>query len=236
MEKPRVKYNLQFFGGRGAGSGELADGPIPGGGGGNGNLRYGQPNTPVMRPPAPTIRGQIGAKGEPQTPAEAMERTNPDRRAVDGMSYEDYTSNCQRCVIAYELNRRGYNVEAEATYENDPYPNGGYWKTAFQGATTTNVGATTTNKVNTNIKDEMSGWGNGSRAVVSVQNGRGGHVFNVEYHNGRLSYYDAQTNTRYDPKRVFDHVNRQAVSITRVDNLKIADNVRDLVRKSRVAR
>lgn len=229
-----IKLNLQLFGGRGAGSGGLEDGPIPGGGGGA-DARYGQPHTPQMRPPAPTIEGQIGQKGKPQSPQEAMERVNPDIKAVDAMSYEDYTSNCQRCVVAYELNRRGYNVEAESTFQNDPYPRG-RWLTAFEGATQESVGATTNNKVNKNITEKMSDWGNGSRAIVSVQNGRGGHVFNVEYRNGKLNYYDAQTNSRYDPKRVFNHVNKQRVMITRTDNLPIGDNVRDMVRKSRKAR
>lgn len=229
-------YDIQFFGGRGSSSGGgLADGPTPGGGGGN-DAKYGQPHTPQAKPPAPTIEGQIGTQGTPQSPNKAMERVNPDRRAPEGLEYEDYTSNCQRCVVAYELNRRGYNVEAEATYRNDPYPIGGQWMTAFNGAKSESVGATTTNKVNRNIQDKMSGWGNNSRAVVEVNNGRGGHVFNVEYRNGKLSYYDAQTNTRYDPKRVFDHVNKKNVRVVRVDNLTIGDNVRDMVRKSREAR
>lgn len=230
-----IELNLQYFGGRGAGSsGGLSDGPTPGGGGG-GKGKYGQPNTPVMRPPAPTIEGQIGAKGKPQTPAAAMERTNPDIKALDAMTYEDYTSNCQRCVVAYELNRRGYNVEAESTFQNDPYPRG-RWMTAFKGAKSESVGASTNDKVNKNIESKMSSWGNGSRAVVQVSKGQNGHVFNVEYSGKKLKYYDAQTNERYDPKRVFAHVNKQAVKIVRVDNLDLGDNVRDMVRKSRKAR
>ena len=212
----------------------LQDGPTPGGG--NGEKKYGQPNTPQMRPPAPTIRGQIGDKREPQSPLEAMRGVNPDINAVDSMEYEDYRANCQRCVIAYELNRRGYNVEAEATSSDDTYPWGGRWKTAFKGAKTEGVGANTNEKVNDNIKDKMSIWGNNSRAIVEVHSGRTGHVFNVEYRNGKLYYYDAQHNVRYDPARVFDHVIKSDVKITRVDNLDIAPNVKDLVRKSRKGR
>lgn len=222
------------MGGRGSSSSSLSDGPIPGGGGGSG-ARYGQPNTPQV-PPAPTIAGQIGAKGAPQSPEKAMERTNPDIRALDAMDYEDYQSNCQRCVVAYELNRRGYNVEAEATFPNDPYPSGGHWMTAFNGAKSESVGATTTAKVNKNIEAKMSGWGDGSRAVVRVRSGSGGHVFNAEYRRGKVSYYDAQVNRRYDPKRVFNHVNKGAVEIVRVDNLSLGSNVKDMVRKSRTER
>ena len=165
-----------------------------------------------------------------------MEKTNPDRRALDAMDYEDYQSNCQRCVVAYELNRRGYNVEAESTFPNDPYPRGNYWMTAFNGAKSERVGATTNNKVNKNIQEKMNGYGNNSRAIVKVNNATGGHVFNVENKNGKLHYYDAQTNKRYDPKRVFNHVNKKTVEIVRVDNLSLGDNVRNMVRKSRTAR
>ena len=166
----------------------------------------------------------------------AMERVNPDRNKLDALSYADYTENCQRCVIAYELNRRGYNVEAEATYEKDLYPRGGNWMKAFKGAKSESVGATTTNKVNSNIIDKMKGWGEGSRGVVQVHNARGGHVFNVEYRGGKLYYYDAQVNKRYKPESVFKHVNKNDVRVVRVDNLAINDDTRNLVRKSRKAR
>lgn len=221
------------MGGRGARS-SLQNGPTPGSG--SGKKQYGQPNTPQMRPPAPTIRGQIGDKGKPQSPLSAMKRVNPDIKAVDAMNYADYQENCQRCVIAYELNRRGYNVEAEATGSNDTYPFGERWMTAFKGAKSEGVGATTTAKVNKNIIGKMSAWGERSRGIVRISQGRYGHVFNVEYRGGKLYYYDAQHNVRYDPARVFDNCNRSTVRVVRVDNLPIAKNVQDLVRKSRISR
>ena len=61
-------------------------------------------------------------------------------------------------------------------------------------------------------------------------------MFNVEKRGGKLHYYDAQTNTKYDPARVFNHVTKSDVSIARVDNLKLTDNVRQMARKSRVNR
>lgn len=222
--------DILYLGGRGSSSSEdLADGPTPGGGGGK---LWGQPNTPQV-PPAPTIAGQIGTQGKPLSPDKAMERANPDRQAIDAMSYSDYTENCQRCVIAYELNRRGYNVEAESTFQRDPMPMGDNLLSTFKGARRQNVGATTTAKVNKNIDGKLE---NGNRAIVFVSSGRGGHVFNVEKKNGKLHYYDAQTNTKYDPARVFNHVNRREVGIARVDNLSLTDNVRQMVRKSRTNR
>lgn len=187
-------------------------------------------------PPAPTIRGQIGEKGEPQAPLDAMKRANPDRKAVDALSYADYTENCQRCVVAYELNRRGYNVEAEATYEKDLYPVAWRWTRAFKGARVERIGASTSKEISQNLLNKMKQWGEGSRAVVHVDRGKSGHVFNVEYRGGKLYYYDPQTDIRYRPEKVFDRVRKQTVSVVRVDHLKITDSVRDLVRKSRTPR
>ena len=81
----------------------------------------------------------------------------------------------------------------------------------------------------------MGSWGEGSRAIVKVQypGGNSGHVFNVEYHRGKLYYYDAQTGVSYKNRTVFDHVVKGNVQIVRSDNLDIADNVRDMVRKRR---
>lgn len=230
-----LKLNLQFFGGRGASGGAgLEDGPTPGGGGGS-NARYGQPNTPQMMPKPNSIEGIMGAKGRPRSVKDALENINPDIRKVDALSYEDYQANCQRCAVTFELARRGYNVEAEATRSNDIYPSGGNYLKAFKNATYTNVGATTTNAVNKNVLNNMSKWGEGSRAIVEVSNAKGGHAFNVEYHRGKLYYYDAQTNSKYDPARVFNHVNRKAVRIVRTDNLALgnASDLANLVRKKR---
>lgn len=217
-------FDLQFFGGRGASLGELSDGPTPGGG--SGKTPFGQPNTPQVVPTA-QLRGQIGAKGRPISSVEATKNVNPYYNPM----YGDYSENCQRCVVAYELNRRGYKVEAEASYgDKDPYPRG-RWRNTFKGLQMVNVGARNTAKTNENIKKNMSQWGNGSRAIVEISKRGGGHVFNVEYHNGKLYYYDAQVGKRYDPKRVFDNCTSSATRIARVDNLDIGHDAIGAVRK-----
>lgn len=104
---------------------------------------------------------------------------------------------------------------------------------AFKGARAESIGASTTKQVSQKLLDKMKQWGEGSRAVVHVDYGDGGHVFNVEYRGGKLYYYDAQLYKRYKPETVFDRVKTRTVMVTRVDHLKITDNVRDLVRKSR---
>lgn len=216
------------MGGRGSSSNlPESDGPR-GGGGGDNDILWNQPNTPQMRPPAPTIEGQLGKKGEAISAWEAATKVNPYRE----IEYGDYSMNCQRCVVAYELNRRGYKVEAEATYEKDPYPKRDKWATAFKGGKLENVGGRTTASINKKIEKLMSGWKNGSRAVVKVAyNSKEGHVFNVEYRNGKLSYYDAQTGNTYNNKTVFNYVKKDSVKIMRTDNLELSSNVKDMVRK-----
>lgn len=217
------------MGGRGGSSGLLQEDGPQGGGSGNGSLKYNQPNTPQMRPPAPTIRGVIGEKGKPVPVNEAVTKVN----TFWDKEYADYSENCQRCVVAYELNRRGYRVEAEATWQDDPYPRGNHWMTAFRGGKLEGVGGNSTARINNNIISKMKEWGNGTRGIVKVvyPGEHSGHVFNVEYRNGRLYYYDPQTGVTFRNKTVFDHVVKKSVQVMRSDNLDIADNVRDMVRK-----
>ena len=124
-------------------------------------------------------------------------------------------------------------MEAEATSKDDTYPTGDRWLSAFKGGKLEGVGARSTAGVNKNILTRMDSWGNGSRAIVKVTypRQRTGHVFNVEYRQGKLHYYDAQTGVVYRNQTVFDHVVKGNVQIVRTDNLDIADNVRDMVRK-----
>lgn len=209
---------------------DYADGPQ---GGGDNKTKWGQPNTPIM-PPAPTIAMQIGRKGDPISPYDAVKSINPDWNG----EYGDYSENCQRCVVAYELNRRGYNVEASEAYgDRDPYPRG-KWQNAFEGGRQIDVGGRNTAKVNDNILGNMRQWGNGSRGIVTVVYPRSnsGHAFNVEYSGGKLHYYDAQTGERYNPAKVFDHVSPTKVKVMRSDNLALADDVRNMVRKKRTNR
>lgn len=213
------------MGGRGAGL-NTADAPTPAGG--RGKTQWGQPNTPVVVPAA-SIRKQIGTKGSPISATKAVKTINPDH----SYEYGDYSENCQRCVVAYELNRRGYKVEASETYEKDPLPYMRNWSNAFKNPKFTKVGAKTTAGVNKNILSEMKSWGEGSRAIVKINKGNNGHVFNVEYHNGKLYYYDAQVGVKYRTSTVFDNSTRSQVEIMRSDNLDLAQQITKMVRKKR---
>lgn len=185
-----------------------------------------------------TLKAALGKKGRAKSVAEAITGTNPNH----SRDYNEFSKNCQRCVVAYELRRRGYDVEALPTYEGDTLPRiayqnaskgtyEGYWKGAFRHSKTLNVGGSTSEKVLQNITDKMHSFGSGSRAVVQIfyKNG-GGHVFNVENNGGRMVWVGAQTGKLKDINDTLSHVKTEKVNLVRVDNLKISDRAKNYVK------
>lgn len=102
-----------------------------------------------------------------------------------------YTINCQRCSFAYELRRRGYDVEANPN-KNDF--DAGKWKTQMnfkeKYSFANKVGA---RKLAQSIIDKVKAQ-DGSRWAVYVQwrGRRTGHLFIVENVNGEVKFFDAQ--------------------------------------------
>ena len=190
-----------------------------------------------------TAKEALGRKGKEKTVSAALKDANPRYNA----RYSEYSENCQRCVVAYELQRRGYDVEAQPTYAGDKWPQVlnvggqrlGRWRGAFRGAVTENVSASGNSpraqaKVLQTIADRMRAYGPGARAVVNIKY-RGhsvGHVFSVENTGGRVQYMDAQTGERYtaaDMRAFMQVVDTGVVGLTRTDNLRISDRAKEFV-------
>lgn len=182
------------------------------------------------------LKEAIGAKGAPNSIAESLIETNPHH----SYSAKEFSENCQRCVVAYELNRRGYDVTALPTYRGDTlkkvvYYNPakgtyeGRWKGAFRNAKTINVGSNTTNGVTANIRNQMKSFGDGSRAVVQIFYKGGGHVFNVENNKGRMVYVEAQTGKIKNINSTLKSVETMSVNLVRTDNLRLSDRARSFV-------
>ena len=190
------QLDIQFFGGRGQ---YLI--PSPKRGGVLPPKRGESARNGAMFVQFPELRDALGKKGLPINMADAAEGANPfwDERS------EPYRINCQRCVVAYELRRRGYDVVAQPN-PNDRWAqlkrgkNGdlySLWRGAFRHAKTDNVlghdGASTYD----NIVRTMKSYGNGSRAVIEFLRGSGGgHVVSVENRNGRIYFLEPQADTR----------------------------------------
>ncbi len=217
---------LQLFGGRGATY-------SPPNGSGNGRF---EPNALAPKV-SDTLKGAIGDKGRPYGMEAAYKDANPLYDKT--MTHDAYTQNCQRCVVAYDLRRRGYDVTALPTYEGDTLPetrirgnvHWGRWQGAFQNAKPVSVKAKTSEKVVKNIESRMKSYGDGARGVISIvyKNSSKGHVFNVEQRKGKTYFVDAQSGKRLWAKNFIDIVDRSTVTLTRTDNLKISDRAKNFV-------
>ena len=184
-----------------------------------------------------TLREAIGTRGYPNSISESIVSTNPHH----SYDFREYSENCQRCVVAYELNRRGYDVTALPTYQGDRLGEVAYyspatgtyegrWKGAFQNARTTNVGSNTESGAISNIESTMRSYGPGARAVVQIfYRSGGGHVFNVENQGGRIVYVEAQTGRIKNIGSTMSHVRTNSVNLVRTDNLRISERAKRFV-------
>lgn len=189
-----------------------------------------------------TLRETLGEKHKPYSMGDAVRETNPNYN----YRYDEYSKNCQRCVVAYELRRRGYDVTARNRFKTgeDKWPQiahidrkkgtyEGRWKGAFKNAKTVNVSARTEKGVIGNIEKQLAKAGNGSRGVVQIlyKNG-GGHVFNVENNNGKIQYVEAQAGRMKNINTTMSRVKLDRVMFVRTDNLRISDRAKEFVTKT----
>lgn len=172
------------------------------------------------------LEQKLGLRGEPMGVDTAISGSNPnyDPNVSDD---DPYHTNCQRCVWAYEMRRRGYDVEALPRTEspNDPAYNG-RWKTFMYNAKTVSTPSEAA------VEKQMAEWGPGSRAILSVTwdaaHGGGGHVVIAERKKvGGIEftrYIDPQGNGTRPTRRNYlgDFASMIDVSRTeliRIDNL-----------------
>ena len=165
----------------------------------------------------------LGKKGKAKTIDDALANTNPNHKKG-----REYRENCQRCIYAYELRRRGYDVEAlPATLtKNDPMFENSRWEHGFIGQRwERNLGKRNA-EVEQNVISKMQQWGDGSRAVGYVAwKGGGAHVFNIENHGGKVTIFDAQDGKRYKLSDYLSISRPSLTEISRVDNLQPNNNV-----------
>ena len=217
-----IKLNIQYFGGRGASIPTVT--PL-GGGGKPGNMDE-KPGS------ANTLNEALGTQGRAMSDARAVLGANP----FFNKKYDEYSFNCQRCVIATEARKRGYDVIALPTFNNDTMPsNNNYIRQCFKNPTILEVGKTTRGGTQRAVEQQMKQFGNGSRAVLAVQwaNG-GGHAINLVQKNGKTEFYDGQTGQRYKAKDLFNQVKtgKAETRLTRVDNLEFADGAKEAIRQN----
>ncbi len=157
----------------------------------------------------------LGTRGKPMEPFEAMIGANPNYGETG------YDSNCQRCVQAYELRRRGYDVQAlPKPDENNIIKLGNECFTDSSGKTATPTFYQTENEV----KRELEAAPDGSRYVIYCNwDEYCGHVFSTEKINGEVIYVDAQiADTRVDA--YFGQAVEGRFGYLRIDDKKITNS------------
>jgi papain fold toxin 1 (glutamine deamidase) of polymorphic toxin system len=148
--------------------------------------------------------------------ARDLRRVNPHFDPADTA----FSANCTHCVQAFELRRRGIDVEATALPQRF-HP--------FQGrplGDVENAWGRRFSPVNgrADIEQAFQNFGPGSRGVVYTQwqGGRGAHVFNVENANGAIRFMDGQ-NGLADASQYFSR--GQNFHFLRLDDLPTPPNL-----------
>lgn len=150
------------------------------------------------------------------TSDENIQATNPNYNL--GKAFRE---NCQKCVPAYEMRMRGYDVTARPTFDlkTDDFAQN-HWDEVFENAVVEN-GLSGSGK--DEIIERMKSFGDGARGEVYVawENGSA-HVFVAENRNGSIHFLDPQTGD-LDVEYYFDHVKNGLTKLIRIDNLETND-------------
>jgi len=133
---------------------------------------------------------------------------------------DEYNFNCGNCVAAYELRRRGIDVEAQPRVLMKQSE----WASLFEGFSPQKPTSRTKAKVAEELEQKVLSWGEGARGTVfgivpSKRKRELGHFFSVEVSEGKVRFVDSQNNMS-DVKRYFDVLKPSTIVFGRLDNLE----------------
>lgn len=112
----------------------------------------------------------------------------------------EWQSNCQRCVVAWELGQRGYDVTARpfAAHDDIGYSGVACWE--FDHNVWSNDSELVPlnkgkKKFKQTVSDAFEEWGDGALAIVRVKwdrrHGEGGHFFSARREGDKIVYEDS---------------------------------------------
>lgn len=136
----------------------------------------------------------------------------------------EYQVNCQRCVPAYEMRRRGYDVTAMPRIMTGVDDTANHWQSIFENAQWL---ACSSGSGVTQVTNQLKAWGDGARAEIYVAwKGRGGgaHVFVGENFGGTVQFFDPQSGSM-DVSHYFKHAKTGHTLMCRIDNLDPSDYI-----------
>jgi hypothetical protein len=148
---------------------------------------------------------------------------NPNRSKSLG-----YQVNCGYCVVAYELRRQGFDVEAMPQYGRFEKED---WEAMFDGFSSRTLTSENKTEVVDELTNEILLWGEGARGtVLGKYDDDRGHIFSFEISNGNIVFVDSQ-NIIYDVASPFKRMIPSSIRYGRLDNLtpsvRIINAVRD---------
>lgn len=168
------------------------------------------------------------------TPQQDAKAVNPN---YDTKSVK-WTHNCQRCVVAYEMRRRGYDVRATARptevknhifFPNEIVPTGDDHLSHAPFDAWVPPESIHCENGQISIEQKLEEWGDGARAEVMVlwrgQHGAG-HVFVAEQINGKTHFIDPQSG-RDGVAYYFDDCDPAQIYICRTDDKELTEYVKD---------
>jgi len=205
--------------------------------GGRGSVSKFPGGGPTPPPRRETLDDYLGGKGSPKDLDTAMTTANP--HFLESVQNKDkqYTHNCQRCIWAVELMRRGYDVEAmprtadgtyaymESSYAHS-FSNVGDPPLKFGHA----IGSVWYKPKAADVKAEILQHPEGSRGALVMHSFKNGHVCNWEIVKGKVVIYDGQIGQKHS---LTDLMKRgyTSFSVARMDNVKITDLAKDFVKR-----
>ena len=153
-----------------------------------------------------------------------LEGTNPNYHLGP-----EWQVNCQRCVPAYEMRRRGLEVTAyPSTYGSNHLSHYPFdvWKNPDV--------RTSYSDGKSDIEQAMALWGDGARAQIVVVwddgFGTSGHTFMAEQKAGRTVFFDPQTNNQ-DVSKYFKDVIPGKTRFCRIDNLETSSRISECTKE-----
>ena len=163
----------------------------------------------------------LGVQGKTFSIEDSLKWANP--KYVSGTQYG---VNCQRCVQAYELRRRGYDVEALPKPKKN---NTIIWGNECFVDSSGNTPSFTFNQSEKAIRNALANAPDGSRHIIYTawKNSKSAHVFIAEKENGIIRYIDPQSNMD-DVEYYFSLAKKNKFGILRVDDKDITTDISKL--------
>lgn len=161
--------------------------------------------------------GDLKINTRPHDIASDLRDTNPNySRGVI------YKKNCGNCAVAYELRRRGYDVEARPSNGSV----GGEIISMFKDFVAMKPSGDTKESVVRDLIETALSWENNSRGIVSLQwkSVDFRHYILIEVLNNKVMFVDPQL-AKQDVSDYFDKIYLDKILFGRIDDLELSETV-----------